>query len=173
MHNSSATVEPAVDARPVRRGPFVLIALWLVILLAAFAGLEAYKATPGTTGQTPDQIAPETLGTWGEGLPRLLMFVHPRCPCSNASLTELAAILERNPNRVAAEIVFVKPHGAGQGWERSPLWDQATKIRDLRVVVDDGELAQRLGAQTSGYVVLYHSNGRLLFSGGITRSRGH
>jgi hypothetical protein len=41
------------------------------------------------------------------------------------------------------------------------------------VVFDDGSLARQLGAETSGYVALYDANGRLLFSGGITRSRGH
>jgi len=103
----------------------------------------------------------------------MLMFVHPRCPCSTASLAELAAIVERNQKRVATEVVFVKPHGAGQGWERTPLWDQAANIPGLRVVVDEGALAGQFGAQTSGYVVLYDANGRLLFNGGITRSRGH
>jgi len=38
---------------------------------------------------------------------------------------------------------------------------------------DDGVEAARFGAATSGQVILYDRDGRLLFSGGITASRGH
>jgi hypothetical protein len=33
--------------------------------------------------------------------------------------------------------------------------------------------AGRFGAETSGHTLLYGADGRLLFSGGITASRGH
>ena len=36
-----------------------------------------------------------------------------------------------------------------------------------------GTLPRKLGAETSGHVVLYDEAGNLRFSGGITRSRGH
>jgi hypothetical protein len=38
---------------------------------------------------------------------------------------------------------------------------------------EDGFEAKRFGAKTSGQVVLYAPKGALLFSGGITVSRGH
>jgi hypothetical protein len=37
----------------------------------------------------------------------------------------------------------------------------------------DGAFAARLGARTSGHVLLYDARGRLVFSGGITAGRGH
>jgi hypothetical protein len=37
----------------------------------------------------------------------------------------------------------------------------------------DGREAQRLGAVTSGHVLLYDRAGQLLFTGGITGARGH
>ena len=44
----------------------------------------------------------------------------------------------------------------------------------MRVVNDvEGVEARRFGAQTSGTTSLYSPDGRLLFSGGITSSRGH
>ena len=36
-----------------------------------------------------------------------------------------------------------------------------------------GSLARRFGVLTSGHVLLYDSSGRLIYSGGITASRGH
>jgi hypothetical protein len=101
------------------------------------------------------------------------MFLHPQCPCSKASLNELAEIVAREPNKANVEIVFVNPKGAGPDWARTSLREQAATLPSVRLIDDDGTLAQRLGAETSGYVVLYDVDGRLLFSGGITRSRGH
>ena len=37
----------------------------------------------------------------------------------------------------------------------------------------DGREAKRFGVETSGQTLLYDANGRLIFSGGITGSRGH
>jgi hypothetical protein len=44
----------------------------------------------------------------------------------------------------------------------------------VKVVVDpEGLEAGRFGAETSGHTLLYGTDGRLLFSGGLTASRGH
>jgi hypothetical protein len=46
--------------------------------------------------------------------------------------------------------------------------------RPVRIVPDtDGVLARRFGAATSGEIVLYSADGRLLFQGGITAERSH
>ena len=38
---------------------------------------------------------------------------------------------------------------------------------------ENGAEADRLGAKTSGHTVVFGRNGAVLFSGGITASRGH
>ena len=38
---------------------------------------------------------------------------------------------------------------------------------------DDGAEARRFGVETSGQTLLYDARGALIFSGGITGSRGH
>ena len=54
------------------------------------------------------------------------------------------------------------------------IWHSAAAIPNVTVVRDDDGLeARRFGAATSGQSLLYDVNGRLLFSGGITGSRGH
>jgi hypothetical protein len=148
-------------------------AVWIAAVSCGLWWLNRYHATPGSVGQTPTSLPADVSGVFLPGRTRLLMFVHPRCPCSRASLAQLAEIVAQNKGRVAAAIVFVKPPGAAPDWERSSLWDAAVKIRGARVMCDDGTLARRLGAETSGHVMLYDADGRLLFSGGITRSRGH
>jgi hypothetical protein len=50
----------------------------------------------------------------------------------------------------------------------------AASIRGLRVVIDPGgRFAAKLGATTSGHVLLYGADGALLYSGGITPARAH
>jgi hypothetical protein len=165
--------EYAVSANKFRPIWILVLVVWMAAVVSGMWALDSYKITPGRVGRTPLRISDETTGALAAGRPRLLMFVHPKCPCSRASLSELAAIVERNRERVAVEIVFVKPAGVGADWERTSLWRTATQIAGAHVVFDDGTLARKLGAETSGYVVLYDASGSLLFSGGITRSRGH
>jgi hypothetical protein len=68
----------------------------------------------------------------------------------------------------------MKPPGFAKDWEKSSLWRSAAAIPHVTVVRDDHGLeASRFGAATSGQTLLYSANGLLLFSGGITGSRGH
>jgi hypothetical protein len=46
----------------------------------------------------------------------LIMFAHPRCPCTRAGLEELARLLTRYPNMVTPWVVFFKPVGADSSW---------------------------------------------------------
>ena len=104
----------------------------------------------------------------------LVMIVHPRCPCSRASLAELAQLMARCRDRVSATVVFVRYAGVSNHWVRSGTWQQASAIPGVRVLADtDGEIAHRFGAYTSGQTYLYDAHGRLLFSGGLTGARGH
>jgi hypothetical protein len=66
------------------------------------------------------------------------------------------------------------PKGDPSGWEQSGLIEEAAGIPRVRTVLDPGgSIARRFGARTSGQTLLYDGNGRLVFNGGITASRGH
>jgi hypothetical protein len=145
----------------------LLVALWLVVVLSGFWALESYKARPGPSGEARAGAAPAT------GRPRLIFFAHPHCPCTRASLAEIGEIVSR-PHGTGLEVVFVRPEGTADGWERGPLWEAAGRLPGASVRCDPGGAeARRLGAATSGHVVLLDAAGRVLFSGGVTRSRGH
>ena len=157
--------------------PFVWTALgvlWLAGVVAGLAILARYDNRPG--------VAAKALGTWPAASrlardaagPTLVMLAHPRCTCTRASLGELAELLSRVQHRPRAYVVFIKPGGAGSDWETTDLWQTASRIPSVTVVRDDeGIEAKRFGAQTSGQTMLYGADGRLLFSGGTTGSRGH
>ena len=104
----------------------------------------------------------------------LVLFAHPHCPCTRASLHELEGLLKGTRNRVSVTVVFTIPDGVPADWEQGDLWNSATSIPGLRVIRDQGgREAQRFAVKGSGHVLLYTPSGRLLFSGGITESRGH
>ena len=108
------------------------------------------------------------------GLPTVVLVAHPHCPCTRATIEELAQIMARLHGRATAAVVFVRPPGVAEDWEKTDLWSSAARIPGVTVLSDaDGVEAARFGAQASGQTLLYSASGDLQFSGGITGSRGH
>lgn len=104
----------------------------------------------------------------------LILFLHPRCPCSRASVRELDRILASESQRVFTTVVFTCPPGSTADFHLGTLWESVERIPHIQVVVDhEGSLARSHGAATSGHAFLYDSNGVLAFEGGITSARGH
>jgi hypothetical protein len=76
-------------------------------------------------------------------------------------------------DQVGAYVLFFTPREGGSDWRNSGSWRSAEEIPGVRVLADeDGRERARFGVETSGHVLLYVA-GKLAFSGGITRSRGH
>ena len=104
----------------------------------------------------------------------LVMLAHPHCPCTRASVGELAEVMARVQGRADAFVLFSKPASSGDDWDDTGLRRSAAAIAGVTVLSDaDGAEARRFGAETSGHTLLFAADGRLLFSGGITQSRGH
>ena len=102
------------------------------------------------------------------------MLVHPHCPCSRASVGELALLLAKAQGLSTTHVLFHQPAGVPADWHRTDLWSTASTIPGVTVSVDhDGIEARRFGIATSGHTLLYDGDGRLRFTGGITASRGH
>jgi hypothetical protein len=75
---------------------------------------------------------------------------------------------------VTASVLFVKPSGAGADWDDTDLRRSAAAIPGVSVMTDENGLeAARFGAKTSGHTLVFDPHGRLVFSGGITATRGH
>lgn len=151
-----------------------LALLWLLLVVAGLRQVARYENTPGVAASAPARMPTGAALISDSGRTTLVMIVHPRCPCSRASLAELALLMARCRDRVSASVVFVQYAGVSDRWVRSGNWRQASAIPGVRVLCDpDGVIARRLGARTSGQTYLYDSHGRLLFSGGLTGARGH
>jgi len=102
------------------------------------------------------------------------MFVHPKCPCSRASINELARLTARCRDRMELTALFVVPPGCPPDWHKTSLWENAIAIPGLQVIADQGgRLATEFGITTSGHCLVYDAEDKLMFSGGITTGRGH
>lgn len=149
--------------------------LWVAGVTAGLSILFAYDNTSGTvTHDAPAYWPADSRLPRVPGRPMLVMLVHPQCPCSRASVGELARLMAQAPGSSTTQVLFHKPAGVPADWHRTDLWNTASAIPGVTVSVDqDGIEARRFGIATSGHTLLYDSDGRLRFSGGITASRGH
>ena len=150
-----------------------LAVVWLAAVAAGLRVLFHYENTPGAVGARP-RVWPDSQIERALDRPTLVMLAHPRCPCTAASVGELAQIMARLQGKVVASVLFVRPKDAGPEWDDTSLQRSAQAIPGVKVFFDaDGVDARRFGAETSGHTFLFGADGRLLFSGGITGSRGH
>jgi hypothetical protein len=151
-----------------------LILFWLALVGAGLLFLLSYENTPGVVA-APSRHWPEASRIKPKaGRATLVILAHPRCPCSRASIEELDQIMAHCQSQLDAYVVLMKPVGFSDAWVKSDLWLNALKIPGVTVLVDeDGIEAKRFHAATSGQAILYDAAGLLLFSGGITGSRGH
>jgi hypothetical protein len=151
----------------------VPVLVWLIAIAILGAMLLRFESRPGVS-LGPAPIWPRVSRISKTHRPTLVLFAHPKCPCTRATLSELDRILARAGGRIDGHVIFVKPHGVAQGWEHSEMWAAAEAIPGVTVELDEnGSEAKRFGARTSGHVLLYGADERLVFSGGITGSRGH
>jgi hypothetical protein len=152
----------------------LLLALWVAAVGAGMAVLWHYAAVPGNAAAAPRQWPGQSALTRRPGWPTLVVLVHPKCPCTRATLEALSGVLTRCRDGVTAHVLCYRPREAPEGWERTDLWQRAEAIPGVTIHRDDdGIEAARFGAETSGQVLLYDPEGRLLFRGGITLARGH
>jgi hypothetical protein len=153
----------------------ILAAFWVITLGFGMRALIRYENAPGQVGTVP--------ASWpaASKIPRsrehytLVMLAHPRCPCTRASMGELAQIMARlRTAPLEAYVLFWKPKNGGAEWDDTELRRSAAEIPGVHIVTDvEGEEARLFGAETSGHAELFDATGHRIFSGGITASRGH
>ena len=158
--------------------PLMFVTAGLFWAGAVGAGLSAtwrYENAPGAQLRSApvawpvDSTIPRT-----PGRASLVMIAHPHCPCSNASIGELALVMAHVQGVVDAYVLFYRPAGVRANWHETGLWSAAARIPGVKVRVDeDGREQRRFGVASSGHTLLYDSGGALQFSGGITPARGH
>jgi hypothetical protein len=146
--------------------------LWSGSVLLGLLSLWHFAYTPGEPGtKAPLELPAELNGL--DGKPILLVFAHPQCSCSRATMDDLARI-RTEARDLDIRVFFFTPVETPEGWTDTDLWKEAQRIPGIRVEPDaGGKRASRFGASTSGQVFFYDAGAHLAFAGGITAFRGH
>ncbi|RYG58821.1 hypothetical protein EON80_26495 [bacterium] len=147
---------------------------WVLAVAVGFGVLLNHQNTPGAAANSAGSWPMDTGVVRDSSEATIIVAAHPKCPCTRATIGELARLMARCQGKVSAKVLFLKPKGVTDNWEKTDLWRSAAAIPGVIPVTDaQGLEARRFGAKTSGQTFLFDKNGRLLFSGGITASRGH
>jgi hypothetical protein len=148
--------------------------VWGAVMAGGVIWLGKYASTPGAPSEPPPSWPEGSAITRVPGLATVIMLAHPKCPCTRASVAELAQLMERARGYASAHVLFLRPEGVEQDWEKTDLWRSIAAIPGVSASTDeDGVEAARFRASTSGETIVYDASGRLVFHGGITIARGH
>jgi hypothetical protein len=146
---------------------------WVIGTAIGVAKVHEFESTPGYSTPAPERWPADSSVKRISNKATLLMFVHAECSCTHASLSELNQLMSQSAGQVAAWVLFVSP---GDADDKRVIHTIAglTPAPGIQITKDiNGAELTRFGALTSGDVVIYSAEGKLLFSGGITGSRGH
>ena len=179
--------EAKIDYEPKKHIKFFLFffgVLWLAAIVASFYFLGVYENSPGKLGTIPEKWLKTSQIAITRQKPTLLVFLHPRCPCSKATLGALEIVISRSINPCEIIVVFYTPKDEKENWYQTHLFYNTQKISRflqqnkpgtaLNIYIDlEAQEAKKFGVRTSGTVLLYDQTHSLRFHGGITLSRGH
>src|SRR5262245_17490046 len=99
---------PSVEIEPqpkLTKWAWLGLGLWIATVGAGWAALTHYANQPGRTSPAPMTVLRP--GTTGRD--QLLLFVHPRCPCSMATVRELGRLMARSNSALEATVYFFRP----------------------------------------------------------------
>lgn len=155
----------------------IVCSVWGVFVVSITLATWGYDVAPGSEATVPAKW-PSGAGITRVGAEtgsRLLCFLHPRCGCSAVTVNCLKQLLAESNLSTAPQVVFVGYVPASHPeWAEEAILRSCRQIPGATVLLDpDGADARRFGITTSGHVLVYSNEGRLLFDGGLTATRGH
>jgi len=173
MVSPVSSSDPLSSRRSTPLALWRIALLWGVVVLASFIAIAVYAKIPGRQAPPASQVG-EHLPTSVDGAWRIVMAIHPRCPCSKASIANLQQLLQRDEKELAVDLYVYRPAASTREWSDTALVRQSQQLPSLTLHDDiDGSAAREYGIETSGGIVLYSPEGVAVFYGGITPSRGH
>jgi len=149
------------------------VTFWLLAIGSGYCWLMAKSFQARQLVEDP-VLDLKTVHMLSNTRPTLFVFLHPECPCSAATVEELARISERCNGELKILGIFsdysTLPHPPHQ----SGMWNKLESILGARPLLDDdAHLRRSFHASTSGECFLLGPDAHVLYHGGITSARGH
>lgn len=147
--------------------------MWLLVISAGMGWWMLYDRTPGAAAAAGNAWPGDSSLVLNDQAGTAIVFVHPHCPCTRATLEKLDSALAsctHKPNLY----VFVSPVDLdAKKTEAGDNYRRAAAISGAICIVDSDRTAQaHFGAATSGQVIYFDARGNLKFAGGLTAERG-
>lgn len=159
--------------KPLSIVPKIVFGVWLVLILAGTQVLTSYSNYRVDRPQSATYDHLSLARYVKKARYSLILFLHPRCSCSRATLHELSKVLRKSTNSPRVTIVMYCPNGKPDAWIEGPNDRLARKLDPHEFVIDAGQLFQQNGIVDSGHVLCFDRSGTIRFSGGVTGSRSH
>src|SRR4051794_39796839 len=99
----------------------LLCALWLAAAGGGLFGLSVYQNSAGASADVPSRWPQRAEAVIDPKRATLLLFAHPKCPCSRASVEELNQLQARVEGKANVIVYFFKPTGASNEWAHTDL----------------------------------------------------
>src|SRR5687767_5275302 len=113
-----------------------VISAWIAGVAGSFYALLSYKQRPGVAATEVPGAAvwpAASALTLDARRPTLVVLAHPMCPCTRATIDELARLMAHLGGRVNATVLLTLPDGAPPEWRESALVAQAGRIPGVDV----------------------------------------
>ena len=152
----------------------ILLTVWGIAVGLGLEMLWQFQSTPGDALACQDQAWPSQapFGLESQQL-TLVMFVHPRCPCTVASVSELRRVTAGLGSMPRIHLAILQPLEPDDSWQSNELVQTGCKLPGAEIHWDHGgQIARLFGTNTSGQVLLFDPQGRSLYRGGVTDLRG-
>lgn len=155
------------------RACVILAVVWLCAVAIVSGWLVVRSTSAGPRQAGPDSWPATILGPQSSDRLSIVVALHPKCPCSKATITQLSELARALGDTAEFVALLLVPSGMDADWMHSNTRDQLATLPSCRVILDHrGEAARALGMRTSGHVQAFSPDGSLVFSGGVTPSRG-
>jgi len=174
MDSPSAGDEaPAIGLRAA-----LVLALWVGPAAAGLGLWSGYAARPGYGPSAPVQWPTGAALERALDRPTLVVFAHPCCPCTRASLENLDRLLTAFDGPIQTDLLLWTPagmtHEDAEAFADGSVLHRASDMPGVSTRLDrGGVLAEHFGALTSGTALLFGADGALRYAGGLTFARGH
>lgn len=106
---------------------FTSMTVWLLLVGTGLAFLWGYENTPGVAAKSPVLWPAESQIPRAPDKATLIMLVHPHCPCTRASIGELALLMTHSQGRLTAYVLFLQPAGFLKSGRR-PISGKAPRV---------------------------------------------
>lgn len=147
------------------------VTLWAIFVGIGFVWMTDYSTRPGIPANVSAKLPPNIFSESESTFPKLVLFIHPQCPCSAATFTELEKIVASTQGLAKIKVIFYRPNDKLVEWIETAYWRRTKNIPGVEISSMKEEEIEKFGVITSGQTLLYDAKGNLLFSGGITSAR--